>query len=101
MKKAMSALGILLLLVYIGYQISHNLTDQIETIDAQMVAVEDKTTCEGIFIRSSIPVYGDTDKTYEFLAGNGEKVSKGQKIAAVFDSLEAAASFRKASSLEK
>lgn len=101
MKKIISVMAVVLLLVYIGYQISHNLTEQIETIDALNVTVEDKVTCRGFFVRSASAVSGDTSKTYEFLVENGEKVSRGQTIAACFDSADAAEAFRSSMILEK
>lgn len=101
MKKLLSVLVVLLLLVYIGYQVTANLTEQIETIDALMVEVEDKETCEGFFVRSIQPVYGGADKTYEFLAENGEKVSGGTSVAVSFDNADAAEAFRQARVLEE
>ena len=101
MKKLLSVLVVLLLLVYIGYQVTANLTEQIETIDALMVEVEDKETCEGFFVRSIQPVYGGADKTYEFLAENGEKVSGGTSVAVSFDNADAAEDFRQARVLEE
>ncbi|MBQ9966551.1 MAG: hypothetical protein IJO95_02805, partial [Clostridia bacterium] len=99
MKKLLSFLAVVLLLVYIGFQVFHNLADQIVTIDAQIVTVEDKATCRGILVRSSIAVPGDTGKTYEFLVENGEKVSRGQQIAAYFASPDEAEAFRQAQAL--
>lgn len=101
MKRLFSAAVVLLLLVYIGYQVSQNLTEQIETIDALMVEAQDKTTCEGIFVRDVEPVWGDSDKTYEFLAENGEKVSRGSRVAVCFDDPSAAEAFRQARALEE
>ena len=100
MKRFFSAAVVLLLLVYIGYQVSQNLTEQIETIDALIVEAVDKTTCEGIFVRNVQPVYGDGDKTYEFLAENGEKVARGSQVAVFFDDPAAAEAFRQARALE-
>ncbi|MBQ1271655.1 MAG: hypothetical protein IIW34_01620 [Clostridia bacterium] len=99
MKKLLSFLAVVLLLVYIGFQVFHNLSDQIVTIDAQIVTVEDKATCRGILVRSSTAVPGDTGKTYEFLVENGEKVSRGQQIAAYFASPDEAEAFRQAQAL--
>lgn len=100
MKRFFSAAVVLLLLVYIGYQVSQNLTEQIETIDVLIVEAVDKTTCEGIFVRNVQPVYGDGDKTYEFLAENGEKVARGSQVAVFFDDPAAAEAFRQARALE-
>lgn len=100
MKKLLSVLAVAFMLFYIGYQVTANLTEQIETIDALMVEVEDKETCEGFFVRAVQPVYGSADKSYEFLAENGEKVSSGTRLAVCFDSADAAEAFRQARSLE-
>ena len=100
MKKLLSVLAVAFLLFYIGYQVTANLTEQIETIDALMVKVEDKETCEGFFVRAIQPVYGSAQKSYEFLAENGEKVSAGTRLAVCFDSADAAEAFRQARSME-
>ena len=100
MKKLLSVLVVAFLLVYIGYQVSANLTEQIETVDALMVTVEAKETCEGFFVRDVQPIYGDADRAYEFLAENGEKVSGGTSVAVSFKNAEAAEAFRQARTLE-
>ena len=63
MKKLFSVLAVIFMLVYIGYQVSANLTEQIETIDALMVEVEAKETCEGFFVRAIQPVYGRAERS--------------------------------------
>ena len=101
MKKLLSVLVVVLMLLYIGYQVVANLTEQIETIDALMVQVEAKETCEGFFVRDIRPVYGSADRSYEFLAENGEKVSSGTSLAVSFQNADAAEAFRQARSLEE
>ncbi len=101
MKKLFSVLAVIFMLVYIGYQVSANLTEQIETIDALMVEVEAKETCEGFFVRAIQPVYGSAERSYEFLAENGEKVSGGTSLAVSFQNADAAEAFRQARLLEE
>ena len=101
MRKITSAIAVLLLLVYIGYQVILNLTDSIVTMEALSVTVEDKVTCDGIFVRTMDAVYGQEDKTYEFMVENGEKVSQNEEIAAFFDDSSAAEAFRQAETLRQ
>jgi len=56
MRKVLSILAVALLLIYIGYQVTSNLTETIKTVDAVVVEVEDKVTCRGVFVRSAAPV---------------------------------------------
>ena len=63
MRQITSAIAVLLLLVYIGYQVILNLTDSIVTMEALSVTVEDKVTCDGIFVRTVDAGYGQEDKT--------------------------------------
>lgn len=101
MKKLLSVLVVILMLLYIGFQVVTNLTEQIETIDALMVQVEAKETCEGFFVRAIQPVYGSAERSYEFLAENGEKVSGGTSLAVSFQNADAAEAFRQARILEE
>lgn len=71
-------------IVYIGIRIISGLKDQIQTIEASVVSVEDKASGVGIFIRDEQPVYGDSSKTVEYLVANGEKVAKDESIAMFF-----------------
>ena len=70
--------------VYIGIRALNGLQDQIQTIEAALVSVEDKFSGSGIFIRDEQPIYGDASKTVEYIAANGEKVSNGQSVAMFF-----------------
>ncbi len=91
---------LLLFLVYIGYQVSQNLSEKITTIDALMVDVEDSISAEGVFVRSQVLVTGPTGKGAEYLVSDGEKVSKGQEIAIFFDSSAAANTYQQASTVD-
>lgn len=71
-------------IVYIGVRIISGLKNQIQTIEAALVSVEDKISSVGIFIRDEQPVYGDASKTVEYLVANGEKVAKDESIAMFF-----------------
>lgn len=88
-KSIFSRIGIglfgLFLVVYIGLQISIGLRDSVETIEAAVVTVENKISCEGVFIREEQPITGNTSKTVEYLVQDGEKVANGEEIARLFD----------------
>ncbi len=71
--------------VYIGYQGFVGAKSRVSTMQADIVTVEHKISCEGIFIRDEQPIAGDASKTAEYLVSNGEKVAKGEKIAVFFD----------------
>ncbi len=100
MRKIMSALVLFLLLIYIGYQVTSNLTETIKTVDAVVVEVEDKITCRGLFVKSASTVTGADGRFVEYLAENGEKVAAGEQVAVCFSTAAAAESYREAVSLE-
>jgi len=101
MRKVLSILAVALLLIYIGYQVTSNLTETIKTVDAVVVEVEDKVTCRGVFVRSAAPVTAAGGDYVEYLVENGEKVASGQQVAASFPTADAAESYRTARSLER
>lgn len=86
--------------VYIVYQVVANLTQQIRTVDALEVTVEDKISARGFFIREQIPVPGGSG-TAEYLVEDGDKVSKNQRIAVLFDGAEAHRAYDEAYQLEE
>ncbi len=89
-----------LCLSYISYQAVSGLADQVETIEASLVTVEDKISSEGIFVRSEQPVYGDTSKTMEYLVNNGEKVAKNENIAMFFSDSSSLEAYHEMQSVE-
>lgn len=74
----------LLFLIYLGFQVFSNLTDRITTSDALLVEVEDKISCEGVFIRAEQQLYGQTGGHTRLLAADGEKLAAGQSYAIRF-----------------
>ena len=86
--------------VYIVYQVVANLTQQIRTVDALEVTVEDKISARGFFIRQQIPVSGGSGRA-EYLVEDGDKVSKSQRIAVLFDGEETQRAYDQAYQLEQ
>jgi len=80
----LSAVLVLLLTVYIGYQITENLTQTIKTTDAVLFTVDEVIYSRGVFIRSQRQVSGNYDDIPEFVVQDGEKVAAGQKLAGYF-----------------
>jgi len=97
----LTALLLVVFLVYIGYQSVQNLSEQIVTVDALVVDVEDKITADGVFLRSQRLVYGDGGKSAQYLVEDGEKVSKGQELAVFFDNSAAADAYRQMVAVEQ
>ncbi len=67
--------------VYLGYQVSENLSNPILTTDALELDVEDKISTEGYFIRSETVVDISGSGQVQYFAENGEKVSKNHALA--------------------
>lgn len=86
--------------VYIVYQVAANLTQQIRTVDALEVTVEDKISARGCFIRQQIPVAGGSGRA-EYLVEDGDKVAKNQRVAVLFDGEEAHRAYDQAYELEE
>lgn len=92
-------IGLIAVSVYILYQVTANLTQQIRTVDALEVTVEDKISARGYFIRQQTPVTGGSG-TAEYLVQDGDKVSKGQKLAVFFEGDAARQAYDAAAELE-
>ncbi len=90
---------LLLVVIYILYQVTANLTQQIRTVDALEVTVEDKISARGFFIRRQVPVEGSAGSA-EYLVEDGDKVSKGQRIAVFFEGESAHQAYDQAYALE-
>lgn len=86
--------------VYIVYQVVVNLTQQIRTVDALEVTVEDKISARGYFIRQQIPVAGGSGQA-EYLVEDGDKVAKNQRVAVLFDGEETHRAYDQAYELEE
>lgn len=102
-KNRLSALcSIALLLavaIYVAYQVFANLTQQLRTVDALEVTVEETLSARGWFIRQQLPVTGGQGEA-EYLVEDGEKISKNQRIAVLFTDETAHQAFDRAAQLE-
>lgn len=99
---SLGALGLFLLfVVYLGFQVFSNLTDKITTSDALMVEVEDKISCEGVFIRAEQQLYGQTGGHTRLLAADGEKLAAGQTFAIRFPDEGSDAAYARALAVEQ
>ena len=76
-----AVLLLLLVVVYMGYQVMENLTEKIITADALEITAQDKVSTTGIFVRQETPLYSQQGGAVAFLAGEGEKVARGQAVA--------------------
>ena len=91
----------LLFLIYLGFQVFSNLTDRITTSDALLVSVEDKISCEGVFIRAEQPLYGKSGGHTRLLADNGEKLAAGQTYAIRFPDAGSDSAYARAAAVEQ
>lgn len=85
--------------IYVAYQVFANLTQQLRTVDALEVTVEETLSARGWFIRQQLPVTGGQGEA-EYLVEDGEKVSKNQRIAVLFTDETAHQAFDRAAQLE-
>ena len=94
-----AVLLLLLVVVYMGYQVMENLIEKIVTADALEVTAQDKISATGIFVRQETPLYPQQGGTVAFLADEGEKVAKGQAVAQFFTDENQLALYRQSQSL--
>ena len=88
--------------IYILYQVTANLTQQIRTVDVLEVTVEDKISARGMFVREQLVVTASgRTGTAEYLVQDGDKVSKGQKLAVLFEGDAARVAYSQADELEE
>lgn len=87
--------------VYMCVQIFTNLSQQIITADTTFVRAEDKISTSGIFLRSEQIIVSDNSGTVEFIANDGEKVSKNDDVARFFSDEQSLEQYRNAMSLQK
>jgi len=87
--------------IYILYQVAANLTQQIRTVDVLEVTVEDKISARGFFVREQLVVTGGQADAAEYLVQDGDKVSKGQKLAVLFAGDAARQAYAQAHQLEE
>ena len=91
----------LLVVCYMGYQVTVNLSEKIITADAVSVTAEDVIAADGVFIRSEQLVYAEAGGSVEFLAEEGAKVANGQQIASFFDDQGQLSLYRQSQALEQ
>ena len=94
-----AVLLLLLVVVYMGYQVMENLTEKIVTADALQVTAQDKVSATGIFVRQETPLYPQQGGTVAFLADEGEKVARGQAVAQFFTDENQLALYRQSQAL--
>ena len=91
----------LLVVCYMGYQVTVNLSEKIITADAVSVTAEDVIAADGVVIRSDQLVYAEAGGSVEFLAEEGAKVANGQQIASFFDDQGQLSLYRQSQALEQ
>lgn len=89
----------MLVVVYMGYQVMENLTEKIITADALEITAQDKVSTNGIFVRQETPLYSQQGGAVAFLAGEGEKVARGQAVAQFFTDESQLALYRQSQAL--
>lgn len=89
----------MLVVVYMGYQVMENLTEKIITADALEITAQDKVSTTGIFVRQETPLYSQQGGAVAFLAGEGEKVARGQAVAQFFTDESQLALYRQSQAL--
>lgn len=89
----------MLVVVYMGYQVMENLTEKIITADALEITAQDKISTNGIFVRQETPLYSQQGGAVAFLAGEGEKVARGQAVAQFFTDESQLALYRQSQAL--
>jgi len=87
--------------IYILYQVTANLTQQIRTVDTLEVTVEEKLSGRGLFLRDQILVEGADASSAEYLVQDGDKVSRHQKLAVLFQQSDARQAYARAQELEE
>lgn len=87
--------------IYIFYQVTANLTQQIRTVDTLEVTVEDKISARGIFLRDQVIVTGADASAAEYLVQDGAKVSRNQRLAVLFQQSDARQAYARGQELEQ
>ena len=87
--------------IYILYQVTANLTQQSRTVDTLEVTVEEKLSGRGLFLRDQILVEGADASSAEYLVQDGDKVSRHQKLAVLFQQSDARQAYARAQELEE
>lgn len=80
---------------YLGYQLYVTTGEKTKTIDAVSVEAVDKISSEGVFLREQTPIEWKAKDMSEALVKDGEKVSKNQSVALVFQDVSSRESYAK------
>lgn len=98
-RKIIAILAAVMLLVYVAWQVTANLTEQIKTVDAMEVTVEEKISVRGWFIRQQTLVESESGDNAEYLVSDGEKIAKGARLAVFFSDEESRRAYHQAQTL--
>ena len=79
-----SAVVGLLIIAYIGLQLALNVGDFVEVENAMQAYAEAQTDVTAYIFRDEEPVYASAGGACAYLAADGEKVARGQDVAAVY-----------------
>lgn len=99
-KRLLTALLSLLLIVYVGYQGYCALYNPFRTTRATSGTYQDTITADSIVLHAETPVTYSGGGVLDYTREDGEDVSKGGEVAAVYNSEEAAENSRKIKSLQ-
>lgn len=99
-RKILALFAVLAILAYVAWQVTENLTEQIKTVDAMEITVEEKLSLRGWFIRQQTLVESESGGTAEYLLQDGEKVARGQRLAVFFSDGEAQQAYDQARTVE-
>ncbi len=73
-----------LLILYIGYHLLKDLGDDVETVQNQLVTVEQTLTLDGYIMRDETVLYSPVSGGISCLYDEGEKVSAGTVVANIY-----------------
>ena len=101
LKRIMSALVAVLLLVYLGYQVYNYHYSQVHTETAYYANTANTIQASGIAIRKESLVPGKANGVIDYVISNGGKVATGGKIAQIYANAQSAASQQQLQSLDQ
>ena len=99
--KTIGAIAIVLVLLYVGFQVYQITYDPVKTITAQKETVYDSITKEAIFIRDESLITSQKSGTMVYNVSDGSRVEKGGVIANVFSSESEANAYAQLTDIEK
>ena len=99
--KTIGAIAIVLVLLYVAFQVYQITYDPVKTITAQKEVVYDSVTKDAVFIRDESIITSQKSGTMVYNVADGTRVEKGGVIANVFASESEANSYAQLSDIEK